>query len=425
MRSLSLIAFRFVFVTVVLATGHLSGLLTKFLYFGPIIQAVNTVVRPAQFWVIDSLTELGVRVLGADFSLTSEPYATRAALVATSYFLAVTMTATAITAAWTLLDRRRTHYAALHGWTQLYARYLLAVVLMGYAVAKVVPTQFGFLPPGELLRQVGHLPRSDVLWTFMSVSTGYTVFTGMIELAGAILLFYRRTALLGALVSCVALTQVVALDTAFNVSGPLLTAIFLLVLTLVVLLPYLPALAAVLLFQRAANPPPQPSPRFGWTSSRYWAAAKTILLAYLLVPLFAVGVEQRRSFFGAGRPVWGLFDVEAFARTEESPPGVPGEGETWRRVGSAGRMDSGGLIVQFADGGIRQFRLEDDTANQRWTIRSARSSAGGPGAELFALLQYHSQADGTVVLEGHIGQRSVTMRLRRVEPSQYPLLENR
>ena len=58
--------------------------------------------------------------------------------------------------------------------TRIHARYLLALALMIYAVSKVIPTQFGYLPPGELLRPLGQLSRFDVLWTFMSVSPGYT-----------------------------------------------------------------------------------------------------------------------------------------------------------------------------------------------------------------------------------------------------------
>jgi hypothetical protein len=46
-----------------------------------------------------------------------------------------------ITIAWSLNDRRRTPYSTLHRWMHLYVGYLLGLVLMGYAVSKVVPSE--------------------------------------------------------------------------------------------------------------------------------------------------------------------------------------------------------------------------------------------------------------------------------------------
>jgi hypothetical protein len=313
-------ALRFVFVTVALASGHLAILLTKYLYFEPAVRAANAVVQPASFWVIDSLTALGQLLLGADFAVNPRPYATRAALAAVSYLLAFAIVAALITIAWSLIDWRRTHYSRLYVWMRLYVRYLLGLVLMGYAVAKIVPTQFGYLGPGELLRSVGHLSRFDMLWTFMSVSPGYTVFAGIVEGVGAFLLFFSRTTLLGALVAGISLMNVVALDIAYDVRGPLLTALLLLLLDVIILLPYSHALFRFLLFLRVndSDVPQQPPAHFGLSRWRYWALAKAILLVCLLSPLVLRGVEQRRAYFGAGHSVYGLFDVETLHSSGET-----------------------------------------------------------------------------------------------------------
>lgn len=140
------------------------------------------------------------------------------------YLIAVLIVALAATIVWSLADRRRTEYATLNRWLRLYARHTLALVVMVYAMAKVVPTQFGFLTPGELLRPVGQLNRFWVLWDFMAVSTGYSVFAGLAELLGCVLLFFRRISLFGALILAAVLMNVFAMDIFYTVYGAAMVA---------------------------------------------------------------------------------------------------------------------------------------------------------------------------------------------------------
>lgn len=128
--------------------------------------------------------------------------------------------AAAITFVWSVADRRRTQYTTLNCWLRVYARYAVALVMMVYAIVKLVPTQFGYLTPGELLKPVGQLNRFWVLWNFMVVSTGYTIFAGLAEFLGSVLLFFRRTTLLGALLLFATITNVFAIDIGYRVYGP-------------------------------------------------------------------------------------------------------------------------------------------------------------------------------------------------------------
>jgi len=86
-----------------------------------------------------------------------------------------------------------------------------------------------------------------------------------------------------------------------------------------------------------------------------------------------------------------------------------------RLVGSAGSTNSNGLFVQFANGEVRQFRLEDDSLRRTWKLRQRTDEV--------ATLRYDLQSDGTVLLNGVIGSETVKMRLRPVEPTRYPLAD--
>ncbi len=72
-----------------------------------------------------------------------------------------------------------------------------------------------------------------VAWYFVGGSTAYTIFSGVMEVLGGALMVVRRTATLGALVSCTVLTNIVLLNFCYDIpvklysSNLLLMAIFL------------------------------------------------------------------------------------------------------------------------------------------------------------------------------------------------------
>jgi len=412
-------AFRLAFVAVVLATATVAPLLMRYLYFQPIVRTVTAVVRPASFTVTDGLLAIGAFIIGGgDTAFVENPaprYATRAAVTAAAYFLGFFLVSVVITTAWSLADTHRTQYTSLDDRTRVYVRYLLAAAMMLYGMTKVIPTQFGFLPPGELLRPLGQLSRFDMLWTFMSVSPGYTMFAGGVEVLAALLLFSARTTLLGALLAAGALTNVIALDIAYDLRGPLLTAILLLLLAVIILAPYVQPLWKFLLQPSVSDGRKEPSRGFRFHRWRYAPIAKAIVLVLMLGQLVQAGLQNRRAYFGAGRPVYGLFDVETIGSSGARVNGGTSDGRAWKRVGSAGRTDSNGLIVQFADGNVRQFRLEDDPSQRTWKLRQRTDE--------IASLRYDLQADGTVFLDGLIGKEPVKMRLRPVDPARFPLLD--
>ena len=115
--------------------------------------------------------------------------------------------------------------------------------------------------------------------------------------------------------------------------------------------------------------------------------------------------------------MYGLWDVEAVV---SAAPGAASQRDTsinWRRVGTGGRSASNGLIVQFANFDVRHFDLDDDGVARTWRIRQRGKDV--------ATLRYERSPDGSVLLDGLLGDALVTMRLRPVDPARYQLLDLR
>ena len=96
----------------------------------------------------------------------------------------------------------------LHGLVRLLLRFYLCEMLFGYGFAKIIPLQFAQPSSFRLTQQLGDMSPMGLLWTFMGFSPIYQMFTGAIEVLAGLLLTTRRTTLLGALVTMVAMTQI-------------------------------------------------------------------------------------------------------------------------------------------------------------------------------------------------------------------------
>ncbi len=95
-------------------------------------------------------------------------------------------------------------------------RYFLACVLLFYGIVKVLATQFPHMMANMDARFI-ELNPMRVAWTFFGYSRGYQMFLGWGEMLPAILLLFRRTTLLGAIVAAIVMLNVFCINVFFEV----------------------------------------------------------------------------------------------------------------------------------------------------------------------------------------------------------------
>jgi hypothetical protein len=153
--------------------------------------------------------------------------------IAVGVMLTVAVVATLI---WTALDRRRKAYPALFGWFRFVLRLTLGVAMLSYGLDKVFLDQ---MPPPSLAvlnEPLGNTSPMMLLWTMMGLNPGYQMICGAVEVVAGLLILCRRTALLGALVTAFAVSNVVLYDYFFDVPVKIY-ATHLLLMALVVIVP--------------------------------------------------------------------------------------------------------------------------------------------------------------------------------------------
>lgn len=100
----------------------------------------------------------------------------------------------------------------------IYARFYLAIYLMIYGIAKLYSGgQFGELGFYRLDAVFGDMSPMGLLWSFMAYSKPYTVFIGIAEMSAGILLLFRGTSLIGAILGFGVMLNVFLLNMFYDV----------------------------------------------------------------------------------------------------------------------------------------------------------------------------------------------------------------
>jgi uncharacterized membrane protein YphA (DoxX/SURF4 family) len=252
-RPATRLVFRFVFSYLILYSFYTYDILLTFLRFtvtgkfpnGGLLDALLHLIVP---WVARHLLHLPKDI--AVFSNGSGDTTYDWVLVLCELVLAL-----AAAVVWSALDRKRPGYRRLHAWLRLLVRLELASQMLLYGFDKAFPRQFGDLTLSRLVVPFGSLTPFHLLWGFMAASKGYTIFGGIAELLGGVLLLIPRLTGLGALVSAGVLTNVFALNLFYDVPVKLFS-FHLLLMAVFLAAPDLPRLANLLVFNRDVPPAP-------------------------------------------------------------------------------------------------------------------------------------------------------------------------
>jgi hypothetical protein len=114
-------------------------------------------------------------------------------------------------------------------------RYSAALLLLTYGLAKVAGVQFT-VSPDIAQKPVGSLSGYQLTWYYYSYSHLYGTILGLTQIAGGILLLFRKTAMLGAAMMVPVMANIVMINIFFFIGyGPQATSAFILACLLMLL----------------------------------------------------------------------------------------------------------------------------------------------------------------------------------------------
>lgn len=155
------------------------------------------------------------------------------------------------TAAAMAANSSRTEYQTLFAWLRFLLRLTCARFMFVYGLSKLYPLQMAPISIGILNEPVGQMSPMTMLWALIGMNPIYEMVCGFAEVAGGILFLFRRTALMGALLSAFVMANVVLYNFFFDVPVKLF-AVNLLLACLFVALPDARALFRFFCLQQPA-----------------------------------------------------------------------------------------------------------------------------------------------------------------------------
>ncbi len=198
-----------------------------------------------------------------------------------------------------------------------FLRFFLAYIMLSYGVAKIVPTQFPHLL-ANLDNTFNELTPMRVAWTFFGYSKGYQMLMGWAETIPALLLFFRRTWLLGALLMATVLVNVVAVNFFFKVCVKLNSSIYLGIALFLLLTEF--GRLRTFFFTENAVPPPVRRTLFQSPKTRRIARILNGLLVTVILGNAGysalTGLEYLRQQESV-TPVSGIWQVEKMERLRD------------------------------------------------------------------------------------------------------------
>lgn len=224
--------------------------------------------------------------------------------------------AIAVASLWTLIDRRKTDYRISRDLLRSYLRYVLAFWMLSYGLAKVSwgSNQFPVISEWQFNKNWGDSSPMNVVWSFMGTSRAYTVFAGLGEVVGGLLIIWRRTSTLGAMVIFGVMLNVMMLNFCYDVPVKLFSA-HLLIMAMYVLLADSKRLTSILLFNRNTEKvdirPPYTGPTTIWIQRVVKLAMVTFIVA---IPIFK-HLKAEIGYFSAQAGVpeyFGQYEIEEF-----------------------------------------------------------------------------------------------------------------
>lgn len=119
--------------------------------------------------------------------------------------------------AWSVADYKRKNYQHLNYWLCLFVRYYVAMIALSYGILKLFALQMSFPNLSQLATPLGDYLPMRFSWLFIGYSTPYQVFSGLVEVMTGLLLVYRRTSTLGAMMGSAVFFNVMMLNLSYDI----------------------------------------------------------------------------------------------------------------------------------------------------------------------------------------------------------------
>ena len=253
---------------------------------------------------------------------------------------------------WSITGRNTKNYNKLLYWLTVCIRYYVAITMVTYGSVKVIKLQFPSPSLNSLTEPLGNMSPMGLAWNYVGYSTGFNYFTGFGELTCGLLLFFRYTTTLGAILGVVVAGNIMAINYSFDVPVKLLST-FLVLMSLFLLVRDYDRLINFFFKNREARPSNLSPHRFKvrWKNITL-NVIKYVLVVYVVFGDMFSAIESSAQYGDKAKkaPLYGLYKVQSFVVNKDTLPPLTTDSVRWSSL----------IISSYA--GYGRIKLMNDSA---------------------------------------------------------------
>lgn len=311
---------------------------------------------------------------------------------------------------WLFFSKNEKWYGPFLVFVRTYIRWFLGIFMVIYGLAKLVEGgQFVQPTLHDYAKGYGDFSPMGLLWRFMGYSPVYSAFAGMMEVLAGLLLFFRRTTLLGALLTIGVMSNVFMMNMCFDVPVKIFS-FHLLLLAAVLVIP--DARRAVQFF--ILNKPVEAAADQPFLQKKWMVIVKDtikgLILAGFLVAYIFFGWIERPNDDNKKSAVDGIYHVEKFAQNQRDLPLLSTDTLRWSKAIITGdRME---LITGY--NASKTYKCALDSSQSMLTITSYRDSS-------FRFPLAMRRDSNVLIMHGLWKKDTIEATLRRIDDNKLTL----
>jgi len=259
---------------------------------------------------------------------------------------------------WTIIDRNRKSYNQAYYWLHIFVRYFLAATMLVYGLIKVFCFQMAFPTPSNLVTMMGDYWPQKLAWNYMGYSKPFQIFCGLGEVIGGLLLFWRRTTLLGSLILISMLSVVFMMNLCFDISVKTESFVYLLQ-SFFLLLPYRKQMFSLLVKNNYSNPVSYPAIIEKPILKKALIIFKYCFIIFIILSNIQKNVGNIKKYtFPYVKPIfYGIYNTEHFIRNHDTIPLLITDTSIWKQM----VFDGYGVTIKKMNDTCRVYTKKVDT----------------------------------------------------------------
>ena len=267
---------------------------------------------------------------------------------------------------WSLVDRRRKNYNLLYHWLYIFVRYFLAITMLVYGFSKVYCWQMAPPTPSNLVTMMGDYWPQKLAWNYIGYSKTFQIFCGLGEVIGGLLLFWRRTTLMGSLVLIPIITTVFMMNLSFDIDVKTESFSYLL-MSIFLLFPYRRQLLYPFIKNDVSETVYYPIA----IKNIFWRKALLILKYSFIVLIVLSNIILNKQMIEKYRnpnkrsPLYGIYNTQHFIRNHDTIPLLITDNSLWKQM----IIDEYGFTIKKMNDTCSVYMVRVDTTTHVLKVR--------------------------------------------------------